>query len=330
MVDDPNFEVNRQTYRLATRPASVIAVATLIAGVIGLGSAVATEKLKAENIVPHGVNPMFFPLTPNHKHIHERPDHPDGRFRKETIVLSETEEFSLPDIGTFKTAIVQEEDIVDGALTKRRRSWLALDNSTNAVYAFGEINWDIEDDGKQVLAEIWRAGDPDRSGKIAEPSLVMPGSLFASGRDTSQKIETGIEIDVPAGKFKDCIRFRERDLAISRGSSDKIWCPVVGVAFDPEDGKLQASSALPKDNPASDVSSIGKPREKPAKQALPIAKITEDVAKAIALKHLPGKITDVKIERKLGKHVYVVEIQTRNGEKDVFVDIENGRVVGVD
>jgi uncharacterized membrane protein YkoI len=45
---------------------------------------------------------------------------------------------------------------------------------------------------------------------------------------------------------------------------------------------------------------------------------------------MPGKATDVKIERKLGKNVYVVEIQTSRGEKDVFVDIESGKIVGTD
>ena len=62
----------------------------------------------------------------------------------------------------------------------------------------------------------------------------------------------------------------------------------------------------------------------------PVAKITEEQATKIALERIPGKVTDVKIERKRGKNVYVVEIQTAQGEKDVFVDIETGRIVGTD
>jgi uncharacterized membrane protein YkoI len=62
-----------------------------------------------------------------------------------------------------------------------------------------------------------------------------------------------------------------------------------------------------------------------------VAKITEAQATKIALEQIPGKVTDVKIERKRGKNVYVVEIQTPDGgEKDVFVDIESGKVVGTD
>ena len=38
----------------------------------------------------------------------------------------------------------------------------------------------------------------------------------------------------------------------------------------------------------------------------------------------------MKIERKKGRNVYVVEIQTPQGEKDVFVDIVSGQIVGTD
>ena len=62
----------------------------------------------------------------------------------------------------------------------------------------------------------------------------------------------------------------------------------------------------------------------------PTPKITTEQASEIALKLVPGRVTSVVIERKRGRNVYVVEIQTNGGEKDVFVDIETGRVVGTD
>ena len=63
----------------------------------------------------------------------------------------------------------------------------------------------------------------------------------------------------------------------------------------------------------------------------PVAKVSEAEAKKIALERIPGNATDVTIEWKLGKNVYVVEIQTADGgEKDVFVDIESGEIVGTD
>lgn len=67
-----------------------------------------------------------------------------------------------------------------------------------------------------------------------------------------------------------------------------------------------------------------------ATPATPTPKITSEQASEIALKLVPGRVTSVVIERKRGRHVYVVEIVTGGGEKDVFVDIETGRVVGTD
>lgn len=61
------------------------------------------------------------------------------------------------------------------------------------------------------------------------------------------------------------------------------------------------------------------------------ANITAEAATAIALKALPGKATDVTIETKRGKKVYVVEIMTETkGEKDVLVDMVSGKVLGID
>jgi uncharacterized membrane protein YkoI len=61
-------------------------------------------------------------------------------------------------------------------------------------------------------------------------------------------------------------------------------------------------------------------------------KISEEKAKEIALKVIPGDVTAVEIEKQLGKNVYAVEIiEKGTGEEvDVFVDIETGEVVGTD
>jgi hypothetical protein len=60
------------------------------------------------------------------------------------------------------------------------------------------------------------------------------------------------------------------------------------------------------------------------------AKITEEEAKAIALKAVPGEVTKVVIERKKGTNAYVVEIMSEEkGEIDVFVDM-SGKVIGME
>jgi uncharacterized membrane protein YkoI len=69
----------------------------------------------------------------------------------------------------------------------------------------------------------------------------------------------------------------------------------------------------------------------PTERTRPVAKITEEQAKKIALERIPGKVTDVTIERKRGKDVYVVEIQSPDqGEKDVLIDMVTGQIVGTE
>ena len=297
--------------------------------------------LKAENIVPHGINPLYFPLTPGHKHIHERKDHPDGYYRKETIVLPETEPFDLPGIGKFVTAVVQEEEYMDGVLVQRALNWFAIDKTTNSVYAFGEVSWEINSEGKPEFVGTWRAGEPDGNG-FAEPGLLMAGTFTLGARyifdgseseafGGSENMEADITMTVPAGTFKDCVRVREQGLLNTSDITDKIWCPQVGIISDTSDGTLIASNALPAGHPGADVSSFGKFRSNPLKYTPPVAKVSSEQAVQIALKAVPGRATSVKIERKRGKNVYTVEIMTVNaGEKDVFVDIESGDVVGTD
>ncbi len=297
--------------------------------------------LKGENIVPHGHNPLYYPFKPGHKHIHERPDHPDGFYRKETVVLDETEDFDLPGIGKFKTAVIQEEEYLDGILTQRAKNWFAMDKTTNSAYAFGEVSWEINEEGKPIFAGTWRAGEVDGDG-VAEPGLLMPGTFTLGSRyifdgsesaafGGSENMEAGIEYTVPAGTFRNCVRVREQGLVNLSDITDKIWCPVVGVVMDTSDGVLIASNALPKSNPASDVSSIGKFLKNPLKYTPPVAKVSGEQATQIALKVMPGTAQKIVIERKRGKNVYVVEIMTKDkGERDVFVDIESGDVVGTD
>jgi hypothetical protein len=359
MLDKRMRSANARSGPLARWRAAATAAAVLAAAGFALaGGAVAGEvkdeprwktgsdfsslkdwNLKSENIVPHGVNPLFYPIVPGHKHALERPDHSDGKYRKETVVLDTTEDFDIPGIGKFKTAVVQQEERLDGVLTQRALNWLALDKTTNSVYSFGEVSWEIDREGKPTFAGTWRAGDPDGNG-VTEPGLLMPGTftvgdryIVAGSRSVayggSENMEAGIDITVPAGTFKGCARVREQGLIKLNEITDRVWCPGIGVVSDTDDGKLVVSNALPASNPASNVSSVGK-AGKPSKQKSPVAKISAAEATKIALERMPGKATDVKIERKLGKNVYVVEIQTSRGEKDVFVDIESGKIVGTD
>jgi uncharacterized membrane protein YkoI len=60
--------------------------------------------------------------------------------------------------------------------------------------------------------------------------------------------------------------------------------------------------------------------------------ISEDEAKKIALKAVPGKITDVQIEKKKGENMYVVEVQPAKGGKevDVVIHMVTGKVMAIE
>ena len=60
--------------------------------------------------------------------------------------------------------------------------------------------------------------------------------------------------------------------------------------------------------------------------------ISEDDAKAIAEKRVPGKAVDVAIEKKRGANRYVVEVRPAAGGKelDVIIDMVSGKVLAVE
>ena len=295
--------------------------------------------LKAENLVSTGVNPLYDPLKPGFKFIMERPDHPDGYYRKEVVVLDKTEPFDIPGIGKFEARVVQEEEFIDGKYMQQALNWLAMDKTNNNVYAFGEVSWEIDKDGNKIFEGTWRAGELDGNG-VAEAGLLMPGGAFKVGYryifdgseseafGGSENMEAGVKITTPAGKFENCVRVREQGLIDIKDITDKVWCPGIGIVYDTSDGKLVASDALPN----TDISTFGKFHREKTTFTPPVAKISGSQATQIALKAVPGEAKAVSIERKMGKNVYVVEIIAKKGKKetDVFVDIETGKVVGTD
>jgi uncharacterized membrane protein YkoI len=96
--------------------------------------------------------------------------------------------------------------------------------------------------------------------------------------------------------------------------------------LEPKNGEIAQSQS----NPTPDVPPVGAVINEPAMDKPFVAKIPEDRAKEIALKRLPGQATAVTIERKRGKNVYVVEIQTSRGERDVLVDPDSGKILGME
>lgn len=294
--------------------------------------------LKGENLSPRGQNPLYFPLKPGFRYILEKPDHAWVHFRTDVIVLDKTEPFDVPGIGKFDCAVVKEEEFIDDEYHERSDNWFCIDKTTNAMYTMGEISWEIDQMGRKVFAGSWRVGEPDGNG-MAEPGLLMPGTFKvgdkyiydgheAEAYGYTENLETGLTVTTPAGTFKNCVKTREYSLINPADISDKVWCKGVGLISDSADGELVASDAVP----GSDISIFGNLHRNPAKPVKPpVAKINGLQATAIALKEIPGKANSIKIERRGRHNVYAVEIIANDGvERDVFVDIETGKIAGVD
>ena len=310
--------------------------------------------LRAENLVPYGVNPYYPPLMPGHSYVMEEPNFSDegdeGYYRKEVVVLDKTEPFDIPAMGgKFECAIVEEKEFLDGKQFSRSLNWYCIDKTTNTVYTMGEEAWETKDargDMADTVTETWRTGEPDDF-KIIEAGLIFPGTWLAGGKwliDTAEgqafvggeAAESGLTMDTPAGTFENCVRTREYDILDPEDVTDKIWAPGVGLVFDTSDGKLVESDAL-KDRDLSPATT-GKAPATTTKPPVassdpgPEERISEEEAKAIALKAVPGEITEIGIERKRGDNRYVIEVVPADGgpETDVIIDPKTGEVVGLE
>lgn len=210
--------------------------------------------LEARNITPHGRSSYFFPLVPAHKHILEMEESGE-RYRRETTVLDQIELFDIEGIGRFATAVVREEEFVDEELVFRVDRWLAIDGSTRNVHIFGEVSWLINGKGHARLEGFWRAGEPNGEGKVAQPGLLMPGTvtvgsrLWLQGEDDAAStgvdvVAMGINVTVPAGTFVECVLFRkEQPRGRKKEGINSIWCLQVGLASDTSIGQLISSNA---------------------------------------------------------------------------------------
>lgn len=300
--------------------------------------------LKAENLQARGVNPYFLPLLPGSKYVMEEPNFSDegdeGYYRKEVAVLDKTKPFDIPSIGgKFNCAIVEEKEFLDGKQFTKSHNYYCIDKVTNNVYIFGETAWESSSresaDMSDTISESWYAGEPDEYG-LTEPGMLVPGTMNLGSKfiiDGAEGLalvggeitETGVTISTPAGTFNDCVRSREYDLLEPEDVTDKAYCLNVGIVSDTSDGKLVESTALKNYKPRK-VAAVPDSKPKAAR------KITEEKAVQIARQAVPGDVTEVGIEKKLGANRYVVEVLARDGgsEIDVIIDMETGKVLATE
>jgi uncharacterized membrane protein YkoI len=230
-----------------------------------------------------------------------------------------------------ETIVVWDRVWLEEELIEDTKDWYAQDKEGNVWY-FGEDSVELID-GKIVShAGSWESGvDGAKPGIIIKAVPVVNDSYRqeyyeGEAEDMGKVIALDQQVSVPAGNYSDCVQTLDWTPLEKDSEEYKYYCPEVGgvvVEIALEDQEMVELISVTYGTEPEDV-----PEEEPEELQ---TDITEEEAKQIALAEVPGKVTDVAIEKKFGKATYVVEIDPDKGpETDVIIDIETGKVLGIE
>lgn len=137
------------------------------------------------------------------------------------------------------TRVMEERETEDGELVEVSRNFVADCWPSHDVYYFGE-EVDIYEDGKIVDHEgAWLAG---KHGAL--PGILMPEDGFMLGSryfqerapdvamDRAEHVRAGFSMQVPAGKFDNCVEVEETTPLEPGDVSTKVYCRGVGLVRD--------------------------------------------------------------------------------------------------
>ena len=151
------------------------------------------------------------------------------------MVLDTTEVPTFLASANSRTAVVQEEESLNAPDTARTH-WFALDKTTNSVYSFGEVSWNINGEGKRFSKAVaggrTRRRRCRRTGVVDARHLHRRRRLYNRGARHGlwrpENMEAGIEIAVPAGTYKAASGFTSRVWSNSKDITDKIGVRSLG------------------------------------------------------------------------------------------------------
>ncbi|MGH7564433.1 MAG: hypothetical protein ACREK5_08420, partial [Gemmatimonadota bacterium] len=136
------------------------------------------------------------------------------------------------------TRVVEERETEDGELIEVSRNFFAQAADGTLCY-FGE-NVDFFEDGEVVSHEgAWRADGAGNRPGIIMPADPQPGMRFrmesAPGiaEDEGEVLEVGVAEEVPAGRFVETVRIRERN-PLDGDEGEKVFAAGVGLIVDAE------------------------------------------------------------------------------------------------
>ncbi len=134
-----------------------------------------------------------------------------------------------------RARVMQEFETADGEVEEISHNYVASCAPMNDVYYFGE---DVEDGDGNRLPDSWLAGKDG-----ARPGILLPDRAFLLGsryyqevapnaQDRGEHTAMGLEVEVPAGEFRDCVEVTETTPLEPGHESLKTYCPNVGLVRD--------------------------------------------------------------------------------------------------
>jgi hypothetical protein len=138
---------------------------------------------------------------------------------------------------SVRTRVVQEFETADGEVDEVSYNFFANCAPMNDVYYFGERVFDGEGNPED---DAWIAGKDG-----ARPGIIMPDRAFLLGskyyqeqapaaQDRARHSAMGLEVEVPAGVFQNCVEVTETSPLEPGEESIKVYCPHVGIVIDDE------------------------------------------------------------------------------------------------
>ena len=275
-------------------------------------------KIIPRNFVP-AINNKFFTLIIGNTLVFESKLN-EGIERTEVSVTGEGR-----NVMGVATTVVWDRVWLNDQLVEDTKDWFAQDLE-GTVWYFGEDSKELVD-GKMVDSDgSWEAGVNG-----AKPGIIMKAAPqiddsyrqeFSPGKseDMAEIVSLNESVSVPFGKFSNCLKTKEWSPLEPGVNEFKYYCTEIGgVVLETNPGNNEMVELVDVKGPVADT----------AKEAM--ADITVDEAKEIALKAVPGVVTDVEKDVMSGRTVYVIEVAATTGiETDVFIDIKNGKILAIE
>lgn len=316
---------------------------------------------------PLKIDNPWMPLTPGTQFIYEGTTSEEGKTTHHRIIFTVTDLVKI--INRIPVRVVWDRDFSEGLLEESELTFFAQDNEGN-VWHLGQYR-EMYDEVELVGGRAWMVGHLDgaKAGIMmtAKPTLGAPSYSqgFAPSpfnwTDRARVVKMGESTSVPAGDFDDVLVIEEFNEEEPGAIQLKYYARGVGnvrvgwsgddenqeelelirvVKLDAEAMKEVRRDALALDRRNyiyGDTKPIEVAPEDVAPQpALPSSaaerKISDEQAAEIAIKHVPGDVVTVAMERKLGDLRLVVEVIAADdmAETDVIIDRMTGEVLAVE